>query len=244
MYIQDRFGSYRSIEWTKTDWNCTRYSIITCFAQTSDSLARLTQTLARMPDSASSKKELLYVKTEDRAVHQRQPLRVVVVERIVMEGMFDIERRYHNFRKQNADLCHPFIIGVVVVINRSKSQSHFPVCEESFAMVYSSPSLDRGNVHWSNESRFTIWHSSDYFVADLNLIEKSLGRFRTQNTYPAKLIIFIASTPGSYGGRLGVWPPIKNCWKVSCDVCRLPSMQKKNQHHINIYLITRRAHTT
>ncbi|GFS66521.1 uncharacterized protein TNCV_3857311 [Trichonephila clavipes] len=50
MYIQDRFGSYRSIEWTKTDWNCTRYSIITCFAQTSDSLARLTQTLARMPD--------------------------------------------------------------------------------------------------------------------------------------------------------------------------------------------------
>ncbi|GFU68244.1 hypothetical protein TNCV_39541 [Trichonephila clavipes] len=23
MYIQDRFGSYRSIEWTKTDWNCT-----------------------------------------------------------------------------------------------------------------------------------------------------------------------------------------------------------------------------
>ncbi|GFT44610.1 DUF1758 domain-containing protein [Trichonephila clavipes] len=24
MYIQDRFGSYRSIEWTKTDWNCTR----------------------------------------------------------------------------------------------------------------------------------------------------------------------------------------------------------------------------
>ncbi|GFS49781.1 uncharacterized protein TNCV_4344581 [Trichonephila clavipes] len=52
MYIQDRFGSYRSIEWTKTDWNCTRYSIITCFAQTSDSLARLTQTLARMPDPA------------------------------------------------------------------------------------------------------------------------------------------------------------------------------------------------
>ncbi|GFX01918.1 hypothetical protein TNCV_371071 [Trichonephila clavipes] len=50
MYIQDRFGSYSSIEWTKTDWNCTRYSIITCFAQTSDSLARLTQTLARMPD--------------------------------------------------------------------------------------------------------------------------------------------------------------------------------------------------
>ncbi|GFV07759.1 transposable element Tcb1 transposase [Trichonephila clavipes] len=50
MYIQDRFGSYRSIEWTKTDWNCTRYSIITCLAQTSDSLARLTQTLARMPD--------------------------------------------------------------------------------------------------------------------------------------------------------------------------------------------------
>ncbi|GFV90204.1 integrase catalytic domain-containing protein [Trichonephila clavipes] len=50
MYIQDRFGSYRSIEWTKTDWNCTRYSISTCFAQTSDSLARLTQTLARMPD--------------------------------------------------------------------------------------------------------------------------------------------------------------------------------------------------
>ncbi|GFV18951.1 hypothetical protein TNCV_4758361 [Trichonephila clavipes] len=27
-----------------------RYSIYTCFAQTSDSLARLTQTLARMPD--------------------------------------------------------------------------------------------------------------------------------------------------------------------------------------------------
>ncbi|GFX01074.1 putative transposase [Trichonephila clavipes] len=51
MYIQDRFGSYRSIEWTKTDWNCTRYSIITCFAQTSDSLARLTQTLSRMPDN-------------------------------------------------------------------------------------------------------------------------------------------------------------------------------------------------
>ncbi|GFX33629.1 integrase catalytic domain-containing protein [Trichonephila clavipes] len=50
MYIKDRFGSYRSIEWTKIDWNCTRYSIITCFAQTSDSLARLTQTLARMPD--------------------------------------------------------------------------------------------------------------------------------------------------------------------------------------------------
>ncbi|GFU53533.1 transposable element Tcb2 transposase [Trichonephila clavipes] len=24
MYIQDRFGSYRSIELTKTDWNCTR----------------------------------------------------------------------------------------------------------------------------------------------------------------------------------------------------------------------------
>ncbi|GFS91527.1 hypothetical protein TNCV_1139541 [Trichonephila clavipes] len=24
MYIQDRFGSYKSIEWTKTDWNCTR----------------------------------------------------------------------------------------------------------------------------------------------------------------------------------------------------------------------------
>ncbi|GFW84906.1 uncharacterized protein TNCV_681941 [Trichonephila clavipes] len=23
MYIQDRFDSYRSIEWTKTDWNCT-----------------------------------------------------------------------------------------------------------------------------------------------------------------------------------------------------------------------------
>ncbi|GFX64756.1 hypothetical protein TNCV_4682311 [Trichonephila clavipes] len=50
MYLQDRFGRYRSIESTKTDWNCTRYSIITCFAQTSDSLARLTQTLARMPD--------------------------------------------------------------------------------------------------------------------------------------------------------------------------------------------------
>ncbi|GFU70051.1 transposable element Tcb2 transposase [Trichonephila clavipes] len=25
MYIQDKFGSYRSIEWTKTDWNCTRH---------------------------------------------------------------------------------------------------------------------------------------------------------------------------------------------------------------------------
>ncbi|GFT42145.1 hypothetical protein TNCV_1669281 [Trichonephila clavipes] len=60
MYIQDSFGSHRSIESTKTDWNCMRYSIITCFAQTSDSLARLTQTsdslarltqtLARMPD--------------------------------------------------------------------------------------------------------------------------------------------------------------------------------------------------
>ncbi|GFX53907.1 uncharacterized protein TNCV_1598531 [Trichonephila clavipes] len=50
MYIQDRFGSCRSIESTKTDWNCTRYSIITCLTQTSDSLARLTQTLARMPD--------------------------------------------------------------------------------------------------------------------------------------------------------------------------------------------------
>ncbi|GFW85172.1 RNase H domain-containing protein [Trichonephila clavipes] len=44
MYIQARFGSYRSIEVTKTDWNCTRKSIFTCFAQTSDRLPRLTQT--------------------------------------------------------------------------------------------------------------------------------------------------------------------------------------------------------
>ncbi|GFU59147.1 hypothetical protein TNCV_4746701 [Trichonephila clavipes] len=44
MYIQARFGSYRSIESTKTDWNCTRKSIFTCFAQTSDRLPRLTQT--------------------------------------------------------------------------------------------------------------------------------------------------------------------------------------------------------
>ncbi|GFT46980.1 hypothetical protein TNCV_3746611 [Trichonephila clavipes] len=55
MYIQDKFGSYRSIESTKTDWNCTRYSIITCFAQTSVSLARLTQTLTRMPDDMEKK---------------------------------------------------------------------------------------------------------------------------------------------------------------------------------------------
>ncbi|GFW65220.1 uncharacterized protein TNCV_394861 [Trichonephila clavipes] len=50
MHIQDRIGSYRCIESTKTDWNCTRHNIITCFEQTSDSFARLTQTLARMPD--------------------------------------------------------------------------------------------------------------------------------------------------------------------------------------------------
>ncbi|GFV57935.1 hypothetical protein TNCV_3687721 [Trichonephila clavipes] len=51
MHIQDIFGSYRRIESIKTDWNCTMHSIITCFAQTSDTLARLTQTLARMPDA-------------------------------------------------------------------------------------------------------------------------------------------------------------------------------------------------
>ncbi|GFX50843.1 hypothetical protein TNCV_2731971 [Trichonephila clavipes] len=28
MYIQDRFGSYRNIEWTKTDWNCTSYQCL------------------------------------------------------------------------------------------------------------------------------------------------------------------------------------------------------------------------
>ncbi|GFT55845.1 transposable element Tcb2 transposase [Trichonephila clavipes] len=50
MCIQDRLGSYRSIESIKTDWNCMRYSIITCFAQTSNSLARPTQMLAKMPD--------------------------------------------------------------------------------------------------------------------------------------------------------------------------------------------------
>ncbi|GFV56974.1 uncharacterized protein TNCV_1678551 [Trichonephila clavipes] len=40
----------RSIESTKTDWNCTRKSIFTCFAQTSDRLPRLTQTYPIMPD--------------------------------------------------------------------------------------------------------------------------------------------------------------------------------------------------
>ncbi|GFW25917.1 integrase catalytic domain-containing protein [Trichonephila clavipes] len=50
MYIQARFGSYRSIESTKTDWNCTRKSIFTCFAQTSDRLPRLTQTYPIMSD--------------------------------------------------------------------------------------------------------------------------------------------------------------------------------------------------
>ncbi|GFS55697.1 hypothetical protein TNCV_131991 [Trichonephila clavipes] len=49
-YIQARFGIYRSIESTKTDWNYTRKSIFTCFAQTSDRLPRLTQTYPLMPD--------------------------------------------------------------------------------------------------------------------------------------------------------------------------------------------------
>ncbi|GFU84161.1 hypothetical protein TNCV_4504601 [Trichonephila clavipes] len=34
----------------KIDWNCTRKSIFTCFAQTSDRLPRLTQTYPIMPD--------------------------------------------------------------------------------------------------------------------------------------------------------------------------------------------------
>ncbi|GFU68011.1 hypothetical protein TNCV_2823541 [Trichonephila clavipes] len=34
----------------KTDWNCTRKSIFTCFAQMSDRLPRLTQTYPIMPD--------------------------------------------------------------------------------------------------------------------------------------------------------------------------------------------------
>ncbi|GFV98400.1 hypothetical protein TNCV_623591 [Trichonephila clavipes] len=43
-------NSTRSIESTKTDWNCTSKSIFTCFAQTFDRLPRLTQTYPIMPD--------------------------------------------------------------------------------------------------------------------------------------------------------------------------------------------------
>ncbi|GFV89463.1 transposon Tf2-6 polyprotein [Trichonephila clavipes] len=50
MYIQDRFGSYRSIEWTKTDWNCTRGEIcgINVFLQLLDtSYVRATRELKK-----------------------------------------------------------------------------------------------------------------------------------------------------------------------------------------------------
>ncbi|GFT01179.1 hypothetical protein TNCV_3373091 [Trichonephila clavipes] len=49
--------------------------------------------------SASNTEELLYGTAKDREVHQRQPLRVIVFESTVMEGMTRIQRRYHSFHK-------------------------------------------------------------------------------------------------------------------------------------------------
>ncbi|GFV38006.1 hypothetical protein TNCV_3626261 [Trichonephila clavipes] len=44
--------------------------------------------------SASNREEFLYVTKKDRAVHRRQPLRVVVVEGIVIGGMASIQCKW------------------------------------------------------------------------------------------------------------------------------------------------------
>ncbi|GFX10014.1 ZP domain-containing protein [Trichonephila clavipes] len=56
-------------------------------------------------------REELYVTTKDRAVHRRQPLRVVVVEVTVIEGIASVQRRYHIFSKQKVNLCPSFLLG-------------------------------------------------------------------------------------------------------------------------------------
>ncbi|GFX03931.1 PAX-interacting protein 1 [Trichonephila clavipes] len=61
--------------------------------------------------SASNREELLYVTMKVLTVHGRQPLRVVVVEDIMMEGMTSMQRRYHTFHKQKANHYPPFPLG-------------------------------------------------------------------------------------------------------------------------------------
>ncbi|GFT96046.1 hypothetical protein TNCV_313231 [Trichonephila clavipes] len=61
--------------------------------------------------SASNWEELLYVMTKERAVHRRQPLRVVIVEGILMEEITSIQHRYHTLCKQKANHCPPFLLG-------------------------------------------------------------------------------------------------------------------------------------
>ncbi|GFX17888.1 hypothetical protein TNCV_2293361 [Trichonephila clavipes] len=46
-----------------------------------------------------------------RAVRRRQPLRVVVVEGIVIERMATIQSRYHTFHKQKVNPFPPFLLG-------------------------------------------------------------------------------------------------------------------------------------
>ncbi|GFT93370.1 DDE_3 domain-containing protein [Trichonephila clavipes] len=74
---------------------------------------------------------------------------------------------------------------------------------------------------------------------DLNLIEHLWDeyerRVRSQSNRPSSLQALIsACTPG----RQFLWSPFKNWWKVSPNVCRLSSMQKGDQHHINMCLRT------
>ncbi|GFT61553.1 hypothetical protein TNCV_34141 [Trichonephila clavipes] len=62
---------------------------------------------------SASNKEFLFVRTKNRTVHRRQPLRVVVVEDRVTEGIASIQRRQHTFRKQKANHYPPFLLGEI-----------------------------------------------------------------------------------------------------------------------------------
>ncbi|GFT81632.1 hypothetical protein TNCV_3674551 [Trichonephila clavipes] len=63
--------------------------------------------------NASKREEVLHVTTKDRADHRHQPIKVVVFESMVMEGMTSIQLRNHIFFKQKGD--HRFKLLLVSI---------------------------------------------------------------------------------------------------------------------------------
>ncbi|GFU62712.1 uncharacterized protein TNCV_1518941 [Trichonephila clavipes] len=98
---------------------------VLCFFSTIVTVA-YRETRASKGYNPTNRERLLYVTTNDQTVHQRQPLRVIVVELTVTEGRASIQPRYHTFRSQKGDHCPPFLLGANRQLSHQIEQSFTP----------------------------------------------------------------------------------------------------------------------
>ncbi|GFV87989.1 hypothetical protein TNCV_3241391 [Trichonephila clavipes] len=92
---------------------------------------------------------------KDRGVHRRQPLRVFVIEGIVMEGMASIQNRYHSFRKQKS-----WIVALLPSLGKRSTYCKIRPITRTFNSKTTKMKLPAQMINTTNEQRLVKAHET------------------------------------------------------------------------------------